>query len=251
MSDRQHFTRIKNYRIHVQHYYKTLEQHRSKNNKQAFYEVYLRIIPQLKNYINTRLQELIHAGHFPHNFYEVDDFIDDLFISVYNNFEAFKSEEDFYMFLFAEIDELLTTAQKQEAKHHESTEQLDLYAKTERDALRERFTAELDGDLIMREDLDDISYDLNIQALHPIAQEGIESDLIAQLDDEKRKKYTTSQIDNLLKKFPIEHRNIATLYIHFHLTPQEIVKVTKRPRVEIEKVLDTIKHTLRRDFFNM
>lgn len=251
MSTRQHFIKTKNYRIHVQHYYETLEQHRAKDNKQAFYEVYIRIIPQLRNYIKTRLQELVHQGHFPHNFYEVDDFVDDLFISVYENFKKFKSEEDFYMFLFDEVNSLLNAAQKQETKHHESTEQLDLYAKVERDALRERFTAELDGDLVMREELDDISYDLNLEALAPIAQEGTETKLNEHLDQATKKNYMTSQIDGLLEKFPIEHRNIATLYVHFHLTPQEIVRVTKQPRVQVEKVLNSIKHTLRRDFFNM
>lgn len=251
MSNRQHFTKEKNYRVHVQYHYKTLELHRGKDDKRAFYEVFLRIIPQLRNYIRTRLQELVHSGGFPHNFYEVDDFVDDLFISVYENFQEFKNEEDFYMFLFAEIDILLDIAKKEEFKHHDEVEQLDLYTKKERDAMRERFTAELDGDLVMREELDDVSYALNNNAFAPLAQEGLETKINEHIDTEKKKKYTENQINELLKQFPQEHRNIATLYIHFHLTPQEIVKITKLPRVDVKKVLDSIKHTLQRDFFNM
>ncbi len=251
MSTRQHITKTRNYRIYVQQYYEILELHKAKDDKRAFYEVYIRIIPELKNYINTRLQELVHNGHFPHNFYEVHDFIDDLFIAVYENFEDLKQEEDFYLFLFAQIDALLAQAAQEEIKHHESVVQLDLYAKTERDKLRERYTAQFDGDLIMKEELTDVSYDLNKQIFEPIIQDGGTQKLDERIDQEKLEKFTTNNIHEILKMIPLAHRNIATLFIHFHLDAPEIVRITKRSRLEVENSIDSIKHILRRDFFNV
>ncbi len=251
MSHRPHIVKKKNYRVHVQQYYTILEQHHEQGDKKAFYALFSRIIPQLRNYIKTRLQELVHEGHFPHNFYEVDDFVDDLFIAVYENFKNLHNEEDFYMFLFSEIDTLLQEVQTREDKHHQSVENIEPYLRSERNSLRERFTAELDGDLIMKEELNDISYDLIFKYLQPIAGEANSTEIDDKIDREQRAKSRNASIDALLSKFPQEHRNVATLYIHFHLTAPEIVRVTKLPRIEVEHILDGIKHNLRRDFFNL
>lgn len=240
MSNRQHFTRIKNYRIHVQHYYETLEQHRSKDNKQAFYEVYLRIIPQLKNYIKTRLQELVHAGHFPHNFYEVDDFVDDLFISVYDNFKEFKSEEDFYMFLFKEMDRLLKNVARTEEELHQPLENIEVYAKAERDQLREKMTAQLDGDLILKQELDDVSYASQHLASKTLSEETTEDTIVNTIDIDFTRSLSTRQIDTFIRNLPLVARNVATLYIHFHLTISEIMNITKETQHSIEMVIDQV-----------
>ena len=170
---------------------------------------------------------------------------------MYENFEDLKQEEDFYLFLFAQIDALLAQAAQEEIKHHESVVQLDLYAKTERDKLRERYTAQFDGDLIMKEELTDVSYDLNKQVFEPIIQDGGTQKLDERIDQEKLEKFTTNNIHEILKMIPLAHRNIATLFIHFHLDAPEIVRITKRSRLEVENSIDSIKHILRRDFFNM
>lgn len=249
MSNRQHFTRIKNYRIHVQHYYETLEEHRSKDNKQAFYEVYLRIIPQLKNYINTRLQELVHAGHFPHNFYEVDDFVDDLFISVYDNFKAFKSEEDFYMFLFKEMDRLLKNVARTEEELHQPLENIEVYAKAERDKLREKMTAQLDGDLILKQELDDVSYASQQLDSKTLFEETTENTIVNTIDIDLTRSLSTGQVDAFIRNLPLGARNVATLYIHFHLTIPEIVSITNETRQNVDLVIDQVKNLLHTQLF--
>lgn len=251
MGTRKHIVRTKNYRIQVEQYYEQLVTYRLKNDKSTFYSTFVRIIPELRKYIKTRLQEMIHHGHFPHNFYEEDDFVDDLFISVYENFNILKSEEDFYMYLFSEMDFLLKKVERSEHKLHQPLENLEVYAKAERDKLREHITAQLDGDIVFKEELDDISYASEDNSYDTILEMPVENTIAAAIDKDLLHNLTSDQIDKMISGLPIEHRNIATLYIHFHLKLSEILTVTKKSREEVEEVIESIKNTLRSGLFNV
>ncbi len=249
MGTRKHIVRTKNYRIQIGQYYEQLVTYRSKKDKSTFYIIFVRIIPELRNYIKTRLQEMIHKGHFPHNFYEENDFVDDLFISVYENFDTLKSEEDFYMYLFSEMDFLLKKVERSEHDLHKPLEDIEVYAKAERDKLRERITSELDGDIIFKEDLDDISY--SNDAYNTVFELPMENTITSAIDSDLTHSLTSKQIDAIIYGLPLGHRNIATLYIHFHLTFSEIMKVTEKSREEVGEVIEMVKRTLKSGLFNL
>ncbi|RMB64112.1 sigma-70 family RNA polymerase sigma factor [Dokdonia sinensis] len=251
MSDRKHILRTKNYRVQVTQYYKRLERYKSSGNKSAFYNVFVSIIPELRKYIKTRLQELLHQGHFPHNFYEEDDFVDDLFISVYEHFDTLESEEDFYMFLFSEMDRLLKKVERKEQDLHQPLEDIESYAKAERYRLREKMTAQLDGDIILKQELDDVSYASQQVDFKTVFEERSEKSVDAKIDKELTHSLTSKQVDELIKNLPQVARNIATLYIHFHLTIPEIIKVTQVSREEVRTIIDQIKKLIRTELFNV
>lgn len=251
MSARKHIVRTKNYRVQVTQYYERLEGYKSSGNQSAFYNVFVSIIPELRKYIKTRLQEMLHQGHFPHNFYEEDDFVDDLFISVYENFDVLKSEEDFYMFLFSEMDRLLRNVERKEQNFHQPLEDIENYAKAERDKLREKMTAQLDGDVILKQELDDVSYASQQVDFKTIFDENTEKTVGDAIDKELTHSLTTKQVDELIKNLPQATRNIATLYIHFHLTVPEIIKVTQSTRQNVESIIDQIKSLIRVELFNV
>lgn len=249
MSTRRHIVRTKNYRVQVTQYYERLERYKSSGNQSAFYKVFVSIIPELRKYIKTRLQEMLHQGHFPHNFYQEDDFVDDLFISVYENFDVLKSEEDFYMFLFSEMDSLLKKVERKETDLHQPLEDIETYAKAERDKLREKMTAQLDGDIILKQELDDVSYASQQVDFKTVFEESTEEAVIASIDKELTHSLTSKQVDKLIKNLPQVARNVATLYIHFHLTVPEIIQVTQFERQEIDSIIKQIKSLLRTELF--
>lgn len=251
MATRKHIVRTKNYRIHVEQYYERLETYKSQSDQSAFYLTFVRIMPELRKYIKTRLQELIHKGHFPHNFYEENDFVDDLFISVYENFDNIKSEEDFYMFLFNEMDTLLKTVERTEHNLHQPLEDVETYAKAERDQLRERMTAQLDGDLILRQELDDISYASTGGDFKTVFEVASEKAVVDQLDNELTHTLTSTQVDEMIGNLPLFSRNIARLYIHFHLTVPEIMKVSQLTRQEVEEVILEIRQRISVELLNI
>lgn len=251
MSTRKHIVRTKNYRVQVERYYHRLETLKSKGDKRGFYKTFVAIIPELRNYIKTRLQEMIHQGHFPHNFYEEDDFVDDLFIAVYDNFETLKNEEEFYMYLFDEMNNLLETVQRTEEKLHQPLEDIETYAKAERDKLREKITAQLDGDRILKQELDDISYASLENEFKTIFEVDSEKAVVEHLDKELIHSLTSKQIDKLIGGNSQNYRNIGTLFTHFHLTIPEIVKITKISHQEVDRTIKQIKETLKKGLFNL
>ena len=251
MGTRKHIVRTKNYRIQVEQYYERLETYKARNNQSAFYSIFVHIIPELRNYVKTRLQELIHQGHFPRNFYEENDFIDDLFISVYEHFDSLKSEEEFYMYLFSEMDMLLKTVGDKEQNLHQPLENIETYAKAERNKLREQITAQLDGDIILKQELDDISYASTVSDFKTVFEVTSEKAVMDHLDQDLTHSLTTKQVDQMIKSLPQDYRNIATLYIHFHLTPPEIIKVTKSSHQKVDTIIQHIQDTLKAGFFNL
>lgn len=251
MVTRKHIVTTRNYRIEVAQYYEQLVTYKFENDKTAFYAIFIRIIPELRKYLKTRLQELIHNSHFPHNFYKEDDFIDDLFISVYEQFNTLKSEEDFYLYLFIEMDFLLKKVERSEHKLHKPLENLEIYAKAERDTLRERITSQLDGDIVFKEELDDISYASQNNKYKIILELPVENTIGASLDKDLTHNLTSEQIDQIIIGLPLEHRNIATLYLFFHLTKPEIRKLTKKSQKEIKQVIEMLKNTLKSGLFDV
>lgn len=251
MSSRKHIIRTKNFRIHVEHYYERLEKYKSENDQRAFYATFVSIIPELRKYLGTRLAAMIHQGHFPHNFYKEDDFVDDLFISIYENFESLESEEDFYMYLFSEMDAILKTVERKEHNLHQPLEDIETYAKVERDRLREKITAQLDGDLILQQELDDISYAQNESAYTTIFEEDSMKMIEDHLDRNHTHSLSSEQVDQLILKLPQSVRNIATLYIHFHLNIPEIVKVTQLSHKEVTSIINEIKSLIQKELLNI
>lgn len=250
MSNRKHTIKTKNFRVQVEQYYERLERYKSEDDKKAFYATFVSIIPELRKYLGTRLRAMIHQGHFPHNFYEEDDFVDDLFISVYKNFDSLESEEDFYMFLFSEMDAILKRVERKEHSLHQPLEDIETYAKAERDRLREKVTAQLDGDLILKQELDDISYAQNESSFTTIFEEEFEKSLEDHLDREHTHSLSPEQVSQLILMLPQLDRNIATLYIHFHLTIPEIVKVTKLTHKEVSATVRKVKSLIQKEIFN-
>lgn len=238
------------YRIAIQEQFTSLRSLRLKADSTRFYNAMLRILPQLHNYIKAKLQEAVHQDKLLHNFYSEEDFIDDLFISVYNNFLVLKNEEDFYLFLFQEIDTLLDKVCETEKKHHENMESLASYRKQELDGMRERFIAQLDGDLVMREEMDEISFTPAIENIKSFLQAEIGNTIDQKIDEELAISFKKEHLEELLSGLDQPSRDIANLYIHFHLTPPEIVKVVKKSKEEVLKTILTIRNYLKSALIN-
>ncbi|WP_458626064.1 hypothetical protein [Winogradskyella sp. PC D3.3] len=97
----------KAYRIEVNNSYPELIRLKKEEDSTSFNALLLKIIPQVEKYINGRLNTAIKKGNFSKGKYKADEFIDQLFIEVYNNIEEVKKQDDFYLWLFKKTNELL------------------------------------------------------------------------------------------------------------------------------------------------
>lgn len=251
MDSYTHIIRTKRYRLQVQSNFKRLKVLKAKEDVTGFYTAFLETIPELRNYLYKLLKELENNKKLPSNFYEVNDFIDDLFLIVYDSFKTFKDEDDFYIFLFVQLDLLIDKAVLKEQGRHDSIESLNVYEKQERDLMIEKMAAQLDGDLILTEELDDISYRKGTQEHLAVFEIETVQGLDQKMDEEKMHDLTSKQVQEILENLPRLQRNIASLYIDFHLTIPEIIKVTKASSEKVHRVITDVKNTIKNNLFNI
>ena len=65
---------------------------KAEENRSAFNQLLLEIVPTIKQYIAKKLRNAIKNEHFPKNKYNTNDFIDQLFIEVYDHIQAFSKK---------------------------------------------------------------------------------------------------------------------------------------------------------------
>jgi DNA-directed RNA polymerase specialized sigma24 family protein len=251
MKARKRVVRIKSYRIQVQRNYRKLELLKSRDDAKSFYALFVNSIPEMGRYVNTRLNEMEHSGILLSNFYKEDDFIDDLFIATYNAFDEIKTDDQFYIFLLKELNTLLDEAKEKEHSIHESLENIDVYAKAERDRMREKMATQLDGDIILEEELGDISYAPHKEEFKTIFEVESEQKMEEDLDKTATQTWTSKQANKVINSLPASHRNMASLYIHFHLSIPEIIEVTKQSSSKVHQVINSIKDSLKKGLFNV
>ncbi|AUC80260.1 hypothetical protein CW736_13130 [Nonlabens sp. MB-3u-79] len=250
MKARKRILRIKSYRILVQRNYKKLELLKLRDDAKAFYALFLNSIPEMGRYINAQLREMEHSGILLSNFYKVDDFIDDLFIATYHAFDEIKTDDEFYIFLFKELNLLLEKAKEKEHSIHESLENIDDYAKAERDRMREKMATQLDGDIILEEELDDISYATHKENFKTIFEVESAHNIEEHLDKGRTQTWTSQQANEMINSLPASYRNIASLYIHFHLNIPEIIEVTRQSSQQVHQAINAIKEYFKTYLFN-
>jgi hypothetical protein len=149
MEIRKYIINARSYRIEAQRNYRKLGILKAQDNSRAFYALFVSNMPQLSMYINTGLNKMEDEGVLLSNFYKVNDFIDELFLKVYDKFDSVKTDDEFYVFIFLELNELLKNAAQAETLLHKPLENIELYAQAESDKMKEKMAAQLDGDIIL------------------------------------------------------------------------------------------------------
>jgi DNA-directed RNA polymerase specialized sigma24 family protein len=250
MEPRKYIVRTKSYRVGLQHNYSKLRNQKLKDDSNAFYEDFVKTIPALRMYINASLNNMEDKGQLLSNLFVGDDFVDELFIAVYEKFESFKTAAEFYTFMFIALNSILERAAATETSLHDGVENIDVYEEIETDKMRKKITAQLDGDIVFMDDLDDISYSSKHESFTTVFEIDTENELDNRLDSDLTYTWTSKQINGFISSLPRFQKNIAMLYLHFHLTVAEIVTVTNEPRNQVFMAIDGIKKRLKIYLFN-
>jgi DNA-directed RNA polymerase specialized sigma24 family protein len=116
--------------------------------------------------------------------------------------------------------------------------------------LEENFTMDADNDLVMNEDLDDISYHLNDKGTPSLPyddqEEGVKVLFGLNLDEQKLFQEHRKHIRKLYYKLPINTSNIVDLYILGKLSFSEIASVMKTEIAEVKEIMNFVKETFRK-----
>ena len=97
----------KEFRVFIETTFQDLVKLKEKGDKVSFYTQLLKILPKIKKYIAGSLNSAIKKGHFSKNKYKADDFIDQLFIEIYDHIDEVEKDNHFYLWLFKKTNELI------------------------------------------------------------------------------------------------------------------------------------------------
>ena len=250
MEKSETFYRQKKFHGFVSKTFSKLIQLKKEEKKEAFNELILKSLPSIKKYINGRLEAAVKKGHFPKNKYRADEFIDQLFIEVYDNIDEVQIAEDFYLWLFKRTDQLLEDAIVAEEFDDLFLKDIDDYSKPERDEMDEQFSTDGDGDLVMIDELDDISYNKNEYTLHHVFIEDDEQDYIDKLDKELSEAEVKKQIHKILYKLPIQTQSVFELYATHQFNIEEVAKIKQMDVAEATRLLQDARNTIRTSLLN-
>ncbi len=210
----------------------------------------LSIVHLLYPYVKQRLKVGEALGIFPRNMYKTNGIIDDVILSIYeaNDIKSI-DKNDLRLSMFETANHKLSSLFDKEEWHKDSISTVDIL-KEELKQLEERFTVDDGYDLIMNEELDDISYHQNDheQKISPYddAQENILTFLDFQdtsLFENHKKRTTLRKMYYLL---PVQASNVFDLYILGKLNMQEIASMMKIDIVEVKKIMETVKEMFKK-----
>ncbi|MCW5521207.1 sigma-70 family RNA polymerase sigma factor [Aureitalea sp. L0-47] len=217
--------------------FKELVQLKRQGDRAAFNLLLLDVLPEVKKFVNRRLDAAVYQGNFPKSKYKAEDFIDQLFIEVYESIGVVENENDFYIWLFKKTNDLVDRTIAVEAFEDSIFKNIDEFATSEWKLMSEKFSAEADGDLIMREDLEDVSYHKSKHTLITLFDQDEEKDLIAQLDQNLSQEDIDRYTEIVLRNFPQPMHTVFELFTKQEFTLEQIAEIIQRDVKDVESLL--------------
>ena len=223
---------------------------KKERKQEAFKNEFLRLLPAIKQYVKKNLEKAAKRELLKHQGYRVDDFVDDLYIYVYDHIDELDDQEDFHVWLFKAIDTLVQDALIDEEFDEFFFKDIDDYSKPEWDAMEEAFSTDGDGDLVMFEELDDTSLEKNNYELKDIFIEDNEEGLTEKLEKALSKAHINAHTQLVLDKLPLVTQNVFDLYALKGFDINEIALVKGMPVHNVNRLLEDTQNLLKSSFKN-
>ncbi len=236
-------------RITFANVYLDLTYFKEKEDVPSFNDLVLSILPEIKKYINRRLKAAIHQGHFSKGKYKSDDFVDQLFIEIYDKLNEVKDKNEFYKWLFKKTNQLLDDAIIEEEFDDYFFENIDDYSEPEWKDMIEKYTVDGGGDFVMLEELDETSFNPEKEdLLSPFFIEYEQKDLIEKIDQELTAEEVHQHINFVLDSLPLRMRNVYDLFYGAQFSIKEIAEITNNSPEEVDDLLKDAKVRIKRSF---
>ncbi|MFT4805213.1 MAG: RNA polymerase sigma factor (sigma-70 family) [Psychroserpens sp.] len=240
----------KEFRLFVTQAHTTLIELKKEGQQASFNALVLKIMPELKAYVQRRLRTAIKKGHFSKGKYKAADIIDQLFIEIYDNIEEVTHEKYFYFWLYKKTNELLEDMIIEEEFDELFFKNIDEYTKPEWDEMEEKYSTDGGGDLLILEELDDMSYNHNDYTLNHVFIENKEKDMIDKIDKSISEERIQQHIEMVLHNLPPDIRTVFELFTYEHLELEEIAQLRNSSLSEVEQLLEDARRLLKLSLFN-
>lgn len=210
----------------------------------------LRTVHLLHPYAKQRIRVGELLGYFPKNMYKSSEIIDEVVLETYEKgMHQSKDIDELRLIMFNMLNMRMATLFKTEEWHKDAV-RTEFMLDEELKRLEENFTMDADNDLIMNEDLDDISYHQNdsVESELPYDndEEGVKTFLgIDQID--KYKEHTDrATLRKVYYKLPVNTSNIVDLYILGKLSFHEIAGILSMEVSEVKEIVNFVRETIKK-----
>ena len=161
-----------------------------------------------------------------------------------------ENENNFYLWLFKKTNVLLEDISIEEEFNELFFTNIEEYSKPEWDEMQEEFSTDGGGDLVMTEELDDMSYNHNDYSLNHVFVENNEKKLAEKLDKQLSDDKINEHIELVLHNMPSDMRIVFYLFTNQKLKIEEIAEIQKKTIHEVNKLLRDAKKVLQTSLFN-
>lgn len=228
----------------------TLLRLKRERNKTAFSKFLLNIIPHIQKYIVQKLKTAVQKNHFKKNKYDPNKFLNQLSMETYERMENFSNEDEFYVWLYKKTNKLLANAIIEEEFDDLFFKNINNYSIKAWDQMEEKFTTESDINLVLKKELDDISYYKNPYTVNDVFIENTKVATLENIDECLKKEQIYKHVLIVLHFLPIQTRNVFELFTKHHLSVEEIALIRNISISKCNQLLDGGRKSLRASLFN-
>ncbi len=221
----------------------------SNNSEKNSDKKILSIVHLLHPYVKQRIRVGENLGIFPKNMYQSNGLIDEVVLSIYE--KGIHDEIDVDPLKILMFD-LLNTKFKtlfENEKWHKKSVSTDFILVEELKQLEENFTVDAGNDLIMNEELDDISYHQNDQ-INTLPYVDAQNHVFAVLDIKDTTQFKNNNKGTILSKtyysLPVPTSNVVDLYLLGKLNLQEIANILQIEIIEVKRIIDYVKNKFKK-----
>jgi len=227
-----------------------LKQHKKVNNSKEFNKILENYLPKVGRYIKHRIRFYEIKNKLPVNFYSPTDILADVYLKIYEKFDAIENENQLRVELFKLADTILESIVEKENQIRNKIPVNEIL-KEEISILKEQLTANADGEPVLVNDLtdEDISY---MQKEFKPRVFLFDFDSTAEFakslglnPDDFRDEKLRALFGNIYGQLPEIIRRILDLNSLGGLSVGEIAEITGIKPDEVEKVLVEIKEKLK------
>jgi DNA-directed RNA polymerase specialized sigma24 family protein len=221
----------------------------NKNPDQNAEKKILTIVHLLQPYTKQRIRVGEMLGYFPRNMYKSNEIIDEVVLETYEQgFQKSKNAEDLRLAMFDLLNKRIS-ALLQSEEWHKDTISTRYILEEELKQLEENFTTDGGNDLVMNEELDDISYHQNDSRPKELPYDEEEEGVKTFLGLDKVKQFEAYDDRNTLRKvyykLPVNTSNIVDLYILGKLSFNEIAGILKMEVGEVKEIVSFVRETIK------
>jgi hypothetical protein len=201
-------------------------------------------------YVKQRLKVAEDMGILPKNMYQSSGIIDEVILKIFeNNIDKDIDVEQLSLMMFSMVNKKLFDLFEDE-KWHKNTISTKKLLEEELALLEERFTVDADWDLIMNEELDDISYHQNDGEPSLLEVDEVQQNIADFLDLKDKAFLKDGEKKNILRtmyrKLPLQTSNVVDLYILGKLNLHEIATILDYEIIELKRIIDFVKERFKK-----